>query len=384
MTGIYIHGAKRTAIGSMQGQFAELSAAQLGGVAIKAALEQAGVSAEQVDHLAFGTVISAGQGQAPARQALHAAGIPWSTPALTVNKMCGSGMQAVMNAADRLRLEPGVAVAGGMENMTQAPYLMPKGRQGMRLGHGKLLDAMFLDGLEDAYQPGTLMGVFADQTASARNLSRERQDQYALASLERAVKANQGEFAAEIAPVTVTSRKGETVFDKDESPFNAKPDKIPSLKPAFVKDGTVTAANASSISDGAAALVLGNQSEGALAHIVDYCSHAEKPEDFPVAPIGAISKLLARTGWTVEDVDLFEINEAFAVVPLAAMDAHNIPHDKINVNGGACALGHPIGASAARVIVTLIYALKARGLKRGVASVCIGGGEATAMAIELL
>ncbi|MDO5632352.1 MAG: acetyl-CoA C-acyltransferase [Paracoccus sp. (in: a-proteobacteria)] len=385
MQQVYVRGAARTPMGGMQGALAGLTAAELGGAAIAAALQRAGAAADSVDALFMGCVLPAGQGQAPARQAGFAAGLPQSVPATTLNKMCGSGMQTVMMAADAIRAGSArTIIAGGMESMTNAPYLLPKMRAGARLGHGQVIDHMFLDGLEDAYDKGRLMGTFAEDCASAFNFTREDQDSYALASLSRAVEAIEtGAFADEITAVTVKGRGGDTVVDTDEQPGNARPDKIPHLKPAFRKDGTVTAANSSSISDGAAALVLSDQADGAVARIVGYASHAQAPADFPTAPVPAAEKLLQQIGWGKDDVDLWEVNEAFAVVPMAFMARMGIAHDKVNVNGGACALGHPIGASGARIIVTLIHALKARGLRRGVAAICIGGGEGTAIAVEL-
>ncbi|MDO5705499.1 MAG: acetyl-CoA C-acyltransferase [Paracoccus sp. (in: a-proteobacteria)] len=386
MREIYVLGAARTPMGGLQGAFAGLTAAELGGAAVAAAIDRAAVAAESIDALLMGCVLPAGQGQAPARQAGFAAGLPQSVPATTLNKMCGSGMQTVMMAADAIRAGSATTiVAGGMESMTGAPYLLPKMRGGARLGHGQVLDHMFLDGLEDAYDKGRLMGTFAEDCAGAFSFSREDQDAYALASLDRANAAiNSGAFAAEITPVTVKGRGGNTVIDTDEQPGNARPDKIPQLKPAFRKDGTVTAANSSSISDGAAALVLSDRAEGAIARIVGYASHAQAPAEFPTAPVPAAEKLLEQIGWSKDDVDLWEVNEAFAVVPMAFMARMGIPHDKVNVNGGACALGHPIGASGARIIVTLIHALKARGGRCGVAAICIGGGEGTAIAVELV
>lgn len=383
---IYINGASRTPMGGFQGSLSEMTAPELGGVAIKAALERAGCTSDQPDAVFMGCVLPAGLGQAPARQAGFAAGLPKSVPATTLNKMCGSGMQAVMMAADAIRAETAdLIVAGGMESMTNAPYLLPKMRGGARLGHGQVIDHMFLDGLEDAYDKGHLMGTFAEDCAAEFNFTREAQDDYALTSLSRANDAiNSGAFAAEIAPVTVSSRKGDTVVETDEQPGNARADKIPHLKPAFRKDGTVTAANSSSISDGAAALIISASSEGAIARIVGYATHAQEPGQFPTAPVPAAEKLLQKIGWSKDDVDLWEVNEAFAVVPMAFMARMGISHDKVNVNGGACALGHPIGASGARIIVTLIHALQARGGKRGVAAICIGGGEGTAIAIELV
>ncbi|WP_028216549.1 acetyl-CoA C-acyltransferase [Paraburkholderia oxyphila] len=387
---IVIVGAARTPMGGFQGDLAAVSASELGAVSIRAALERAGVAAEQIDEVLFGCVLPAGQGQAPARQAALKAGLPFPAGATTINKMCGSGMKAAMLAHDLLLAGAGnVMVAGGMESMTQAPYLLPKARGGMRMGHGQVLDHMFLDGLEDAYDKGRLMGTFAEDCAQAFQFTRESQDAFAIASLTRAQHAiASGGFKDEIAPVTVRAGKTETLAAIDEQPGKARLDKIATLKPAFREGGTVTAANSSSISDGAAALVLMRRSEAErrglkpMAVIVGHATHADKPSLFPTAPIGAMRKLAEKTGWTLRDVDLFEINEAFAVVAMAAMRELDLPHEKVNVNGGACALGHPIGASGARIIVTLIHALHARGLKRGMASLCIGGGEATALAIE--
>lgn len=389
---VVIVSAARTPMAAFQGDFASLTAPQLGSVAIAAARERAGLSPEQIDEVVFGCVLPAGQGQAPARQAALGAGLPLSTGSTTVNKMCGSGMRAAMFAHDMLIAGSiDVIVAGGMESMTNAPYLLPKARGGMRMGHGQVLDHMFLDGLEDAYEKGRLMGTFAEQCASSYSFSRDAQDAFAIESLRRAKGANEdGSFAWEIAPVTVQGRKGDTVIDRDEQPFKANIEKIPSLKPAFAKDGTVTAANSSSISDGAAALVMMRESTAKrlgvtpLARVAGHSTFAQQPALFTTAPVGAIRKLFEKNGWRANEVDLYEINEAFAVVTMAAMREHDLPHDKVNVHGGACALGHPIGASGARIIVTLIGALRARGLKRGVASLCIGGGEATAMGIELV
>jgi acetyl-CoA C-acetyltransferase len=388
---IVIVGAKRTPIGSMQGKFTSLSASQLGAVAIKAAIEQAGVKSNEVDDLIFGNVLGAGQGQAPARQAALGAGLDKATPATTINKMCGSGMKAAMMAADALSSgQATIVVAGGMESMTNAPHLLPKGRGGIRYGHGQVLDHMAFDGLENAYD-GKPMGTFADATAKKYGFTRESMDDYAKESTTRAVNAsNSGGFAAEIAPVTVKGRKGDEVVSADETPFAVNVEKIPTLRPAFNKDGTVTAATSSSISDGAAALVMMTESEakkrGAkpLARIVAYASNAHEPEWFTTAPVGAIQKVLEKAGWKASDVDLFEVNEAFAVVTMAAMKDIGIPHEKVNVNGGACALGHPIGATGARIITTLIYALQKSGGKKGIAALCIGGGEGTAMALEVL
>jgi acetyl-CoA C-acetyltransferase len=388
---IVIVGAKRTPIGSMQGKFNSVTASQLGSVAIKAAIEQAGVKPTEVDDLIFGNVLGAGQGQAPARQAALGAGLDKSTPATTINKMCGSGMKAAMMAADEISSgQATIVVAGGMESMTNAPHLLPKGRSGIRYGSGQVLDHMAVDGLENAYD-GKPMGYFADKTAEKYGFTREQMDAYAKASTERAVGASKsGAFADEIAAVTVKGRKGDEVVKDDETPFAVNVEKIPTLRPAFNKDGTVTAATSSSISDGAAALVLMSESEakkrGAkpLARIVAYASNAHEPEWFTTAPVGAIKKVLDKAGWKASDVDLFEVNEAFAVVTMAAMKDVGIPHEKVNVNGGACALGHPIGATGARIITTLIYALKKRGLKKGVAALCIGGGEGTALALEVM
>ena len=385
MRQIYINGAARTPMGGLQGALSAMPAPVLGGVAVAAALARAGMAADRVDALLMGCVLPAGQGQAPARQAGFAAGLPQGVPATTLNKMCGSGMQAVMMAADAIAAgSADMVVAGGMESMSNAPYLLPKMRAGARLGHGQVIDHMFLDGLEDAYDKGRLMGTFAEDCAAEFAFSRQAQDDYALASLTRAQAAiASGAFAAEIAPVTVAGRGGDSSIDTDEQPGLARPDKIPHLKPAFRKDGTVTAANSSSISDGAAALVVSADPAGAIARILGHASHAQAPGAFPTAPVPAAEKLLARIGWTMNEVDLWEVNEAFAVVPMAFMARMGLTHDRVNVNGGACALGHPIGASGARIIVTLIHALRARGLRRGVAAICIGGGEGTAVAVEL-
>jgi acetyl-CoA C-acetyltransferase len=388
---VVIVGAARTPMGGFQGDFASLAASDLGAVVIKAAIARAGIKPEDVQEVIMGNVLPAGQGQAPARQASLKAGVPLSAGCTTVNKMCGSAMKAAMLAHDGIVAGSAeIIVAGGMESMTNAPYLMPKARAGYRMGHQTVYDHMFLDGLEDAYEKGRLMGTFAEDCAASFAFTREAQDAFALASLSRALAANNdGTFAWEIAPVTVTGRKGDVVIDKDEQPAKASPDKVPTLKPAFRKDGTVTAANSSSISDGAAALVLMRRSTAErrglapLAVIMGHATHAQEPALFTTAPVGAIEKLYRATGWSTRDVDLFEINEAFAVVTMAAMKEHGIAHDKVNVHGGACALGHPIGASGARILVTLLGALRKHGKKRGVASLCIGGGEATAMAIEL-
>ena len=389
---IAIVGAARTPIGGLQGDFASLSAADLGGAAIKAAVERAGIGADAVDEVIMGCVLSAGQGQAPARQASLKAGLPLATGCTTVNKMCGSAMKAAMLAHDALVAGSAeVIVAGGMESMSNAPYLLPKARAGMRMGHGTVYDHMFLDGLEDAYDRGRLMGTFAEDCAQKYRFTREEQDDFALRSLSRARSATQdGSFRWEIAPVTVPGRKGSVTIEQDEQPAKASPEKIPTLKPAFRKDGTVTAANSSSISDGAAALVLMRRSTAEkrglrpLALVLEHATHAQEPGWFTTAPVGALRKLYAKVGWQPGAVDLYEINEAFAVVAMAAMKEHGLPPEIVNVHGGACALGHPIGASGARIVVTLLGALRKLGRKRGVASLCIGGGEATAMAIELV
>lgn len=389
---IVIVSAARTPMGGLQGDFASLTASQLGGVAIKSAVSRAGIAFEDVEEVIMGNVLPAGQGQAPARQAALQAGLPLSTHCTTINKMCGSGMKAIMLASDMLRAGNNtVIVAGGMESMSNAPYLLQKARSGYRLGHGELKDHMFLDGLEDAYDKGQLMGVFAEQCADKYAFSREAQDQYALESLRRAVAAVQnGWFRDEIAAVSVAGRKGDVLIENDEQPLKANPEKIPTLKPAFRKNGSVTAANASSISDGAAAVVLMREADAKqrglapLARIVGHSSFAQEPGWFTTAPVGAMKKLFEKTGWSADSVDLFEINEAFAVVTMVAMHDLALPHAKVNVHGGACALGHPIGASGARIITTLIYALRKYGKQRGVASLCIGGGEATALALELI
>ncbi|HRO13877.1 MAG TPA: thiolase family protein [Paracoccus sp. (in: a-proteobacteria)] len=384
MSEVYIHAAVRTPMGGMQGALSGLSAPELGAAAIAEALSRADVQGDLVDEVLMGCVLPAGQGQAPARQAALGAGLPQSVPAVTLNKMCGSGMQALMSASDSIRAGSAhTIVAGGMESMTNAPYLLPKMRGGARLGHGEVKDSMFLDGLEDAYDKGRLMGTFAEDCASEFQFTREAQDEYALRSLSRAQAAiTEGRFASEVVAVRVPGRGGETVVDTDEQPGNARPDKIPSLKPAFRKDGTVTAANSSSISDGAAALVLSDKAEGALARIVGYAGHAQAPAEFPTAPVPAAEKLLEKLGWSREDVDLWEVNEAFAVVPMAFMQKMGLSPDRVNENGGACALGHPIGASGARIVVTLLNELIRQDKKRGVAAICIGGGEGTAIAIE--
>ena len=389
---IVIVGAKRTPMGGFQGELSGLRSADLGAAAIQAAVAQAGVAGEDIDLGLMGCVLQAGQGQAPARQAARYAGLPDSVSCTTLNKMCGSGMQAVMNAHDTLAAgSADIVVAGGMESMTNAPYLLPKARGGMRIGHGQVLDHMMFDGLEDAYNPGRAMGVFAEATAQKYQFTREAQDAYAIESVKRAQNAiNGGLFDAEIVPVKVKTRAGEVEITKDEQPLKAKLDKIPQLKAAFAKDGTVTAASSSSISDGAAALVLMRESTAKargltpLAKIVAHASHAQAPEWFTTAPVGALEKVMKSAGWTKDDVDLFEINEAFAVVTMAAIHDLGLDHAKVNVHGGACALGHPIGASGARIIVTLLAALKQYNKTKGVASLCIGGGEATAVAIERL
>ena len=389
---IVIVSYARTPMGGFQGALGGVSATSLGATAVRAAIERAGVSGEDVDQIVMGCVLPAGLGQAPARQAALGAGLPLSVAASTVNKMCGSGMQAAIMAHDMLAAGTAdVVVAGGMESMSNAPYLLMKHRGGARIGHDAVKDSMYLDGLEDAYDPGKLMGSFAEDSARDYQFTREAQDGYALRSLERASAAiNSGAFAGEIVAVEVQARGGTMMVDTDEQPGKARPDKIPTLKPAFSKDGTVTAANASSISDGAAALVLTRQSVAEakglpiVARVVAHAAHAHEPSKFTTAPVPAIRKLLDKAGWNIGDVDLFEVNEAFAVVAMIAAKDLNIPADKLNVNGGATALGHPIGASGARIVTTLLAALKARGLKRGVAALCIGGGEATAMAVELV
>ena len=390
---IVIVGAARTPMGGFQGDFSSLSAHDLGGVAIKAAVERAGIPADSVGEVLFGNCLMAGQGQAPARQAAYKGGLPDSAGAVTLSKMCGSAMKAAMLAHDMLLAGTHeVMVAGGMESMTNAPYLMLKGRGGYRMGHDRIFDHMMLDGLEDAYQPGRSMGTFGEDCAAKYKFTREQQDAFAIASVERAKAAtSSGAFKAEIAAVTVKGRGGDTVIEIDEGPGKVKLDKIPTLKPAFKKDGgTITAASSSSINDGAAALVMmtgsGAKKNGAkpIARIVAHATHAQQPEWFSTAPVGAVAKLFKKTGWSVKDVDLWEVNEAFAVVPMALMHELGVSHGIVNVHGGACALGHPIGASGARIMVTLIHALQQRGKKRGVATLCIGGGEGTAVAIELV
>jgi acetyl-CoA C-acetyltransferase len=388
---VVILAARRTPVGAFQGALTAVTAPQLGAVAIKAALADSGLAASQVDEVIMGCVLSAGLGQAPARQAALGAGLPASVPSTTVNKMCGSAMRAVMLGADQILAGTArVVVAGGIESMSNAPYLLPKARAGYRMGNQEVLDHMFFDGLQSPWD-GQLMGCFADNTSEKYGFTRQAQDEFAAESVRRALAAvNQGDFKAEVAPVTAKTRKGDVVVDKDETPFTLDIAKIPTLKPAFKKDGTVTAASSSGISDGAAALVLARESFAAannlkpLARILGYVSFAREPEWFTLAPVGAIQKLLTQLNWQAKDVDLYEINEAFATVPMAAMKDLSLDHAKVNVNGGACALGHPIGATGARILTTLLYALKARGKKRGIASLCIGGGEATAIAIELV
>jgi len=392
MKNVVIAGAARTPMGGFQGVFADVDAPVLGGAAIKAAIEGAGAKPEQIQELLMGCVLPAGLGQAPARQAGFAAGLGEEVPATTLNKMCGSGMKTAMVAFDQIALGgTDVMVAGGMESMTQAPYLLPKMRGGARIGHQNVQDSMFLDGLEDAYDKGRLMGTFAEDCAEKFQFTREAQDEYALKSLSNALAAEQsGAFDREIAAVTLKSRRGESVVVADEQPAKARPEKIPELRPAFSKTGTVTAANASSISDGAAALVMASEDAAKdkgltiRARVLGHASHAQAPGWFATAPVPAAQKLLANIGWDVADVDLWEVNEAFAVVPMAFMHEMGLSRDIVNVNGGACALGHPIGASGTRIIVTLLNALEKRGLKRGVAAICIGGGEGTAIAIEVV
>ncbi len=388
---IVIVAAARTPMGGFQGELKSFTAPELGAAAIRAAVERAKIRPDEVQEVIMGCVLPAGQGQAPARQAALGAGLPLSAGCTTVNKMCGSGMKSAMFAHDLLAVRSSdVIVAGGMESMTNAPYLLPKARAGLRMGHAQVIDHMFYDGLEDAYDKGRLMGTFAEDCASRYAFTREAQDRFAVSSLERAQKANkEGWFAWETTPLAIKAGKDEKFIETDEQPFKANFEKIPTLKPAFRKDGTVTAANSSSISDGAAALVMMRRSSAEarglapLAIVMGHATHAQAPSEFTTAPVGAIAKLLEKTGWRAGEVDLYEINEAFAVVTLAAMREHKLPHEKVNVHGGACALGHPIGASGARIVVTLIGALRKYGLRRGVASLCIGGGEATALAVEL-
>ncbi|MBX9611331.1 MAG: acetyl-CoA C-acyltransferase [Burkholderiales bacterium] len=389
---VVIVGAARTPMGSFQGDFASLAAHDLGGAAIRAAVARAGIAPDAVTEVLFGNCLMAGQGQAPARQAALKGGLPLSAGAVTLSKMCGSGMKAAMFAHDMLRAgSHEVMVAGGMESMTNAPYLLPKARGGYRIGHDRIFDHMMLDGLEDAYEPGRAMGTFGEDCAAKYQFSREAQDAFATTSVQRAKAATEsGAFATEITPVTVKGRAGDTVIAIDEGPGRVKLDKIPTLKPAFKKDGTITAASSSSINDGAAAMVMMLASTAQklglkpLARIVAHAMHAQEPNWFTTAPVGATQKALAKAGWNVKDVDLWEVNEAFAVVPMALMTELKLSHDIVNIHGGACALGHPIGASGARIMVTLIHALQRRGLKKGLATLCIGGGEATAVALELL
>ena len=388
---IVIVDAVRTAMGGFQGSLSSCTAPDLGAVAIKEVVARAGLSAKDIDEVIMGCVLPAGLKQGPARQAMRQAGLPDSTGATTINKICGSGMKAVMQAADVIKAGSAeIVVAGGMESMSNAPYLMDKARAGFRMGHGKVIDHMFQEGLEDA-ETGLSMGILAQEMADKKGYTREQQDDYAIGSLNKAVTAvQQGFFKDEIVPVTVSSRKGDVIVEQDEQPLNAKADKIPTLRPAFKKDGTITAANASSISDGASALVITSSEIAAqrnlkpLANIVAYASHSQHPSEFTIAPVGAIEKILKKTGWDAQDVDLWEINEAFAMVTMLAIDGFKLDPAKVNINGGACALGHPLGSSGSRIIVTLIHALKRTGGKKGIASLCIGGGEATAIAVELI
>lgn len=391
MTDIVIVNGARTAMGGFQGSLSAATAPQLGAASIKEAIARAGLQASDIEEVIMGCVLPAGLKQGPARQAMRQAELPDSTGAVTINKLCGSGMKAVMQAADMIKAGSAqIVVAGGMESMTNAPYLLPKARGGYRMGHGEIKDHMFLDGLEDA-ETGRLMGSFAQDTANSRGYTREQMDDFAIRSLKRAQTAiTEGYFAAEIVPVTLSGRKGDVIVDKDEQPFNANIDKIPTLRPAFAKDGTITAANASSISDGASALVLTSaahaQAKGLapLAKIVAYASHSQHPSEFTIAPVGAIEKVLKQTGWAAQDVDLWEINEAFAMVTMCPIDDFKLDAEKVNIHGGACALGHPVGSTGSRIILTLIHALKRTGGKKGIAALCIGGGEATAVAVEIL
>lgn len=391
MTDIVIVNGARTAMGGFQGSLASLTAPDLGAATIQAAISRAGLQPTDIEEVIMGCVLPAGLKQGPARQAMRKAGLPDSTGAVTINKLCGSGMKAVMQAADMIKAGSATyVVAGGMESMTNAPYILPKARGGFRMGHGEVKDHMFLDGLEDA-ETGRLMGSFAQDMANTKGYTREQMDDFAIRSLKRAQTAvNEGYFTDEIVPVTVSTRKGDVVVDKDEQPFNANIEKIPTLRPAFAKDGTITAANASSISDGASALVLTSADNAAakglqpLAKLIAYASNSQHPSEFTIAPVGAIQKVLDKTGWTVADVDLWEINEAFAMVTMCPIDEFKLDPEKVNINGGACALGHPVGSTGSRIILTLIHALKRTGGKRGIAALCIGGGEATAVAIELL
>ncbi|MFH7348928.1 acetyl-CoA C-acyltransferase [Acinetobacter variabilis] len=391
MTDIVIVNGARTAMGGFQGSLASVTAPELGAATIKEAIARSGLQPTDIEEVIMGCVLPAGLKQGPARQAMRKAGLPDSTGAVTINKLCGSGMKAVMQAADMIKAGSATyVVAGGMESMTNAPYVLPKARGGFRMGHGEIKDHMFLDGLEDA-ETGRLMGSFAQDMANSKGYTREQMDEFAIRSLKRAQTAvNEGYFADEIVPVTVSTRKGDVVVDKDEQPFNANIDKIPTLRPAFAKDGTITAANASSISDGASALVLTSSDNAAakglapLAKIIAYASNSQHPSEFTIAPVGAIQKVLDKTGWKAEEVDLWEINEAFAMVTMCPMDDFKLDPEKVNINGGACALGHPVGSTGSRIILTLIHALKRTGGKRGIAALCIGGGEATAVAIELI
>ncbi|MDQ9009122.1 thiolase family protein [Acinetobacter gerneri] len=390
MEKIVIVAASRTAMGSFQGSLASLTAPDLGAVAIQKAVEQANIPVNDIDEVIMGCVLPAGVKQGPARQAMRKAGLPDHVGATTINKVCGSGMKAAMQASDAIKAgSANIVVVGGMESMTNAPYLLPKARAGYRMGHGQVIDHMFMDGLEDAYT-GRAMGTFAQEMADKKGYTREQMDEFAIRSLNRAQKAiAEGYFKAEIAPITVSTRKGDVIVENDENPGNAKIDKIPTLRPAFAKDGTVTAANSSSISDGASALVISSETEAnqrglnVLAEIKAYASNSQLPEEFTIAPVGAIEKVLKKTGWNAADVDLWEINEAFAMVTMAAIDAFDLDPEKVNINGGACALGHPLGSSGSRIIVTLIHALKRLGKSKGIAALCIGGGEATAIAVEL-
>lgn len=391
MTDIVIVNGARTAMGGFQGSLASVTAPELGAATIKEAIARSGLQPTDIEEVIMGCVLPAGLKQGPARQAMRKAGLPDSTGAVTINKLCGSGMKAVMQAADMIKAGSATyVVAGGMESMTNAPYVLPKARGGFRMGHGEIKDHMFLDGLEDA-ETGRLMGSFAQDMANSKGYTREQMDEFAIRSLKRAQTAvNEGYFADEIVPVTVSTRKADVVVDKDEQPFNANIDKIPTLRPAFAKDGTITAANASSISDGASALVLTSSDNAAakglapLAKIIAYASNSQHPSEFTIAPVGAIQKVLDKTGWKAEEVDLWEINEAFAMVTMCPMDEFKLDPEKVNINGGACALGHPVGSTGSRIILTLIHALKRTGGKRGIAALCIGGGEATAVAIELI
>ncbi|AUX88712.1 thiolase family protein [Acinetobacter sp. ACNIH1] len=391
MTDIVIVNGARTAMGGFQGSLASVTAPELGAATIKEAIARSGLQPTDIEEVIMGCVLPAGLKQGPARQAMRKAGLPDSTGAVTINKLCGSGMKAVMQAADMIKAGSATyVVAGGMESMTNAPYVLPKARGGFRMGHGEIKDHMFLDGLEDA-ETGRLMGSFAQDMANSKGYTREQMDEFAIRSLKRAQTAvNEGYFADEIVPVTVSTRKGDVVVDKDEQPFNANIDKIPTLRPAFAKDGTITAANASSISDGASALVLTSGDNASakglapLAKIIAYASNSQHPSEFTIAPVGAIQKVLDKTGWKAEEVDLWEINEAFAMVTMCPMDEFKLDPEKVNINGGACALGHPVGSTGSRIILTLIHALKRTGGKRGIAALCIGGGEATAVAIELI